>query len=174
MKRGTLTIADLRAHCDVNHDTGCWIWRGGCSNGAPRLWTFDHERGEKRTMTGPKGVWNIAHQEAPRKGWLAFHRCQVELCMQPVHMGLARDRDEIGRHIQLGGFQKGTMSERRIANLAKAREAQAMVYTPREVVLACRAAGSEMTHASLARLHGIGTSTVSRIRRRLSRGDVVG
>ena len=174
MKRGILTVADLRACCDVNQTNGCWIWQGGRTNGAPRLWTFDHERGEKRVMTGPKGVWNIAHQAAPRKGWLVFRRCQVRLCMHPVHMGQARNLIELGKHIQLLGSQKGTMDAQRHANLVKARESQAVTSTPREVVLACRSAGADVTNVSLARLHGIGPSTVGRIRRGLSRCDVVG
>ena len=173
MKRGIRTVADLRARCVVNHNTGCWIWQGGRTKGAPRLWTFDHARGEKRVMTGPMGAWNIAHQAAPRKGWLVFRRCQVTLCMCPVHLGMAKNRQDIGSHIRLSGVQKGTFLEHRRANLVKAWESRDMKSTPREIVLACRDAGPEVSTTSLAKLHGIGVATVSRIRRNESHRNVV-
>ena len=97
----------------------------------------------------------------------------VTLCMCPVHMGQARDAKEIGTHIRLGGYRKGTAVEQRRANLVKACAAIALTCTPREVVLACRAAGAEVTTTSLAKLHGIGLATVSRIRRMQSHRDVV-
>ena len=172
MKRGICTIADLRAWCDVNHNTGCWIWQGGLSGGAPRIWTFDHEAGEKRVMTGPRGAWNIAHQEAPRRGWQVYRRCMVTLCLCPVHLAQARDGQAIGQHIRLSNVQKGTFIEQRRANLIKARDGSASKFIPREIVLACRSAGPEVTNVSLAILHGIGASTTSRIRRWLSHQDV--
>ena len=124
MKRGIFTSSDLRAWCDVNHDTGCWIWQGGLSGGAPRIWTFDHELGEKHTMSGPKAAWNIAYQAAPRKGCLVYRRCMVTLCLFPAHLSQARNRKEIGKHIRLIGVQKGTFIEQRRANLVKARAGQ--------------------------------------------------
>lgn len=166
MTRGLLTIAAVRARCIVNHDTGCWHWQGAMStDGTPRIWTFDHERGEKRTMSGPKAVWNIAHQEAPRKGWLVYRRCVVDDCLCPVHLAQARDRIEIGRHIAGSGRRKGTAVESRRANAIKAQMAAGIVVTSPDIVRACRAAPEGVTSASLSKLYGIAPQTVSRIRR---------
>ena len=173
MKRGIHTVADLRARYIVNHNTGCWIWQGAKVKGAPRLWGFDHTQGKLRVMTGPMAVWNLAHKEAPRKGNKVFRRCMVTLCLCPVHMGQARNPQEIGTHIRLNGARKGTAVEQRRANLAKAHVTIALTATPREIVIALRSAGPEVTTAALAKLHGIGTTTVSRIRRMQSHRDVV-
>ena len=177
MKRGVLTLADLRAHCRVDYDTGCWHWLGATSmKWQPRIWTLDHERIEKRLMSGPKAAWNIAHQAAPRAGWLVYRRCVVRDCVCPVHLGLARDQAEIGMHIRLSGRHKGDGKrglDSQRANQAKACAARGIKVTPRDVVLACRAAGPEVSNPMLAEIHGIHHSTVSRIRLGQSHRGVV-
>ena len=169
-----LTIADVRARCIVDHDTGCWAWQGALSSdGTPRMHTLDYERKEKRTMCGPKAMWNIAYGEAPRTGWLVFRRCLNRMCLCPVHLGQARNPAELGRHIALNGKRKGNSIEARRANLLLAMAGSGIKPTSPEIVRACRAAGPEVTGLSLAATHGIAQQTVSRIRRGESHRGVV-
>lgn len=73
MKRGVLTVESLKARCIVDATTHCWLWTGARSgrSPAPRIWTLDHARLEKRVMSGPLAAWNIAYGAPPRPGRLA-------------------------------------------------------------------------------------------------------
>lgn len=159
-------VSDLEARSLRDAATHCWHWQGAkATDGTPRIWTFDHERGEKRAMSGPKAVWNIAHQAAPRAGWLVFRRCVTLDCVNPSHMAQARDKREIGAHVARSGARKGKFAEQARANALKASAAAGIVYTPPEIVRAIRAEGSGPTNLALSERYGIGHSTVSRIRR---------
>jgi hypothetical protein len=164
--KGVLTVADLYSRCEVDRITGCWHWKGAVSSdGCPRIWTLDYRRVEKRSMSGPLAVWNIAHKAAPTDGFLVFRRCQTTDCCCPVHLGLARSKAEIGTHVKRMGNRKGTCLPQRRANIAKAIEALGIKVTPSHVVQAIRLAGPEVSNIQLAEEHGIKHTTVSKIRR---------
>ena len=172
--RGLLTVAALRARCTVDGATHCWLWQGACStDGSPRLHTFDHARGDKRSMSGPKAVWNIAHAEAPPLGKLVFRGCGQRACLNPAHLRLARTKAEIGEHWRRAGWRVGTALEARRANVRLAQAAAGVVPTDPAVVRAVRAAPQTVSSVELARLHGIAPQTVSRIRRGKSHRDLI-
>lgn len=162
--RGVLTVDDLRARSQVDPVTGCWHWQGAKSACTPRIHTFDYAAGDKRVMSGPAAVWNIAHGDSPGR-YIVFRRCLCHDCVNPVHMGRARDRAEIGLHIARSGKRQGTAVEARRANIAKAHEARGIVPTPADVVLAIRSEGDDPTNLALAAKYGLRHTTISRIRR---------
>lgn len=164
-------IADLDARSLRDAATHCWHWQGAkAAEGIPRIWTFDHERGEKRCMSGPKAVWNIAHQAAPRPGWLVFRSCVTPDCVNPAHHAQAPDKAAIGQHIARRGGRKGTHLEARRANAAKAHAARGITPTPAEVVLAIRSMSG--TNVAIAAATGVRHQVVSQIRRGESRRGV--
>lgn len=167
MSRGILTVDALRARCTIDHATHCWLWQGALStDGVPRLHTLDYDRGEKRTMSGPKAAWYIANgTRLPEWAQLVYRGCLHDQCLNPVHLRLARDRVDIGLHIRLNGKRKGTHMEQRRANVAKAQIASGHAPTPAEVVTAIRLAPKDVSSLQLSRQHGIAHQTVSRIRR---------
>lgn len=172
MKRGMITVADLRARSSVDPVTGCWHWLGAKAiDGTPRIWTVDHERADKRSMSGPKAVWNIAHQKAPLSGYLIYRRCVTCDCVNPVHMAEAKDKAAIGIHISRNGARKGTNVEQRRANASKGRIARGIVDTPADVVLTLRAAPASVSNTTLAAQLGMSDSTVSSIRRGRTRAS---
>lgn len=159
-------IAALRSRCKVDHATGCWEWLGATSSdGVPRLHTFDHKRGEKRTMSGPKAAWNVAHQRAPLDGWIVGRRCGNRLCMCPVHLAEFRSQAALGEHIRRAGWRVGTHVEQRRASQRLAALASGKAPTPEHVVRAIRCAPMSIPASELARLYGIAHQTASRIRR---------
>jgi hypothetical protein len=167
------TVEALRARCKVDRTNGCWHWQGCLSSDQiPRIHTFDHRRGEKRTMTGMQGAWNIAHGAAPLEGWLVMRSCGTRLCLNPVHLREVKDRKAIGEHIRRAGWRVGTALEARRANQLIAMAASGITPTPRDIVLAIRAAEPSMTATELAKQFGIARPTVSRIRAGLSHKDV--
>lgn len=120
MARGITTIAHLKARSTVDTATHCWHWHGASIEGRPRIWAFDHDKGEKTALSGPLAAWNIAHGRSPLAGWIVFRACMSADCVNPAHMREARDRAEIGRHIRLSGRWVGTNLETRRANVAVA------------------------------------------------------
>jgi hypothetical protein len=166
-------IADLEARSLRDAATHCWHWQGGkSSDGIPRLWAFDHERGDKRCMSGPKAVWNIAHNRAPRQGWLVYRTCFARDCVNPAHHAQAPDKAAIGRAVARAGARKGKFAAQAPANALKASAAAGITYTPAEVVRAIRAAGPGPTSIALAQQFGLANQTVSRIRRGESHREV--
>lgn len=171
--RGLLTVAQVRARCDIDPARHCWLWQGAKGvDGTPRLWTFDHQRGEKRSMSGALAMWNIAHQEAPRPGHLVYRCCGARACLNPAHLKQARDKAEIGLHIRRAGYRIGIAVEARRANQRRAMEARGITPTAPEVVRAIRKAPMETSNVELAAIHGISHTTVSRIRRMESHKEV--
>jgi hypothetical protein len=165
--RGLLKVEAVKARCIVDAATHCWLWQGAASTeGTPRIYTFDHERGEKRTMSGPRAMWNIAHQEAP-PSWapLVFRCCGKAACVNPAHLRTARDKAEIGLHIRRSGHRVGTALESRQASQRLAMAAQGITPTAPDVVRAIRAANPAETSVALAARHHMAVQTVSRIRR---------
>lgn len=162
-----LTIADVRARCAIDPATHCWHWQGArSSDGTPRIHTLDHARTEKRTMSGPMAVWNIAHGAAPLPGHLIYRGCQHRLCLNPAHLREAASKAAIGAHIRRAGTRKGTSTEQRLANIRLAQIASGAVPTPAEIVLAIRAVPrAEATNRALARRFNVAEQVVSRIRR---------
>lgn len=170
-----VTLEALRERCIVDEVTRCWKWTGGASSdGTPRLHTFNHETGSKQTMSGPKAVWNIAHGEAPRRGWFVMRSCGNRACMNPVHMAQFRSRVEMGEHIRLAGWRKGTHVEARRAAQRLACVAAGCPPTPEHVVREILALADSMTQTALAERYGLARQTVSRIVRRESHRHIVG
>lgn len=172
MKRGVTTIEALRARSVFDPHTFCWHWQGAkAPDGVPRIWTFDHARGDKRVLSGPKAVWNIAHGRAPHG--LAFRRCGCTDCVNPAHHGEAPDKAAIGLHIRRAGWRKGTHVEARTANLVHAHAANGITPTPAPIVAEILTADERETNRSIARRLNLSDQVVSTIRRGLSRRNVI-
>lgn len=164
--RGLMTVESVKARCIIDRATHCWLWQGAtATDGTPRLQTLDFRAIEKRTMSGPSAVWNIAHQAPPMLGWLVFRVCGHKLCLNPAHLKEARNRAGIGLHIRRAGYRVGTHTDVRRANLVLARAATGLLPTHPDIVLAIRAAPRTTTATELAALYGIAIQTASRIRR---------
>jgi len=161
------TIEDLRARCKVDPVTHCWEWTGAHSgaNGLPALHAFCHERGEKRTMTGPRAAWNIAFGEAPGRDEWIFRGCCNNLCLNPAHLRRAKSPADVGLHQRRSGSRRGTAMDARRSNIAKAWERNGITPTPAGVVQQIRNAPATVTGIELAAQFGLAMSTVSKIRR---------
>lgn len=158
------TIDDVRARCDLDPTTRCWLWRGAIAVdcGLPRLHAIDYGRKTKRVMSGPTAVWNLAHEESPPAGHLVYRTCGCKLCLNPAHLRLAKSQTELMRLVAQSNRLKGTHLEQRRAAAAKGLAAQGIKPTPPEVVQAIlRAKGN---NCQVARRLGVHHSVVSRVR----------
>lgn len=171
-RRGIATVADLKARCVVDALTHCWLWKGAMSGSQIKIHTFDHRVGEKRTLSGPTALWNVAHGEAPPSWSRPRMRCLNSRCANPAHVVLFPDLKAWGRMVAHSGRWKGVNVESKLGNLELARRARGVESTPPELVRAVREAPPEETGLSVAARLGLSSSVVSRIRCGLSHRGV--
>lgn len=102
-------VQDLWAHSDIT-PTGCWLWRGNKGPaGRPLIYTFCHDEGRKRIMSGPTAVWQIAHREGTA-GRTPYRTCRSMACVCPAHVAIANTRREMHGAIARLGILKGRPS----------------------------------------------------------------
>lgn len=158
-----LTIDDIKRRSTRAPGDLCWHWQGAkATDGTPRIWTFDHDRCEKRAISGPKAIWNIAQQCGTRGLWAA-RVCVCTDCVNPAHIKLFTSKAELGAHIRLNGARKGKHTDTWTASLRKAWEASGVYPTPPEVVRQIRSETG--TLREIGDRHGLSFKTVGRIRR---------
>lgn len=161
-------MADLRERSRIDLASHCWHWTGALDRqGVPRIWTLDYERIEKRVMTGPRAVWNIAHNEAPAPWAYIFRSCGCADCVNPAHMRLAHSRAEWGMYLRHSGRRKGkgrgSESVRQAAYRGLASQGQNL--TSIDVVRAVKAAPLTINNCQLGRRLGVSHHVVGNIRR---------
>ena len=131
--------------------------------GTPYVYTWDYSREEKRPMSGTRAAWSLLHKRAPTLGLIVYRACRNPVCVSPRHM-------REGERWQMGANMRGRAlaaehADRCCINVRNAWLARGIVPTAPEIVAAIRAADQSVTGTELARLYGIGRSTVSKIRR---------
>ncbi|WP_423454297.1 hypothetical protein [Ottowia sp. VDI28] len=162
-------VADLRANSIVDPVTGCWHWQGGMHKQRPRIYTVDHDKGEKKMLNGSSAVWNIALSRGTG-GRIPYMRCWCADCVAPDHLRSASDRAELGRVMAQSGKFKGRTGNR-LKSLAMAHAARGIAPTPDAVVVEVfRAEGSI---PDIARAFDLAADVVARIRRGASRRSVL-
>lgn len=167
-KRHILRILDLHANSEHVEGDTCWHWSGAKNKaGEPRIYTFDHERGEKRSMSVAVAVYNIANRAAPG-ALIPYRRCGVKDCVNPEHMKVALTRSDMLRDVFARGANKRKSCPREPSEAQRAAISKGMgiQLTPLPVVMSIlRSTG---TGRSIAAAHGVSESVVSKIRSRQS------
>lgn len=161
-----LTVDDLKAWSVRKAADFCWHWKG-----CHRIHTFCHDRGQKRSMTIPQAVWNIAHGEGLGR-MIPFRTCATPNCVCPAHYRLAGSHAEMMGVIQRLGRWKGKGIEAKIKNLRHAWAKQDNI-TPDHIVRQIRSAPPEKTNVQISTETGVTVWCVSRIRRGESRKGVM-
>ena len=163
LRRGIRDIADIKARCEIDKATHCWHWKGAKSKGLPRIHVLDLRDNEKRNISGPLGLWMLAHNEVPNG--IPMRRCLCRDCMNPAHLILMRNQAEISNYTTRHGAN-GTGRVMRPELREKAMQRLGVVPTPMEIIIAIREADRSITGRALAAKFDMHISTVSRIRRR--------
>lgn len=173
-----LTIHDLYRNSTRAQGSDCWLWTGGlkgCKK-SPSIYTFDYAHGEKRSMSGPRAVWNIAHKAAPPLGMRPYRVCCTSLCVNPAHHRLSRGNKDVGANIKRMGVWKGKHMEARRASAKLAHKALGFVpldpETVRQIRATPRKGDGAMDNHQLAAKFGRSHQLISQIRRGLAHRNV--
>lgn len=145
----------------VRKTDGCWLWTAApCGS---------HGYGHMRSGDGPyvmahRYSWEIHVGPIPF-GLQVLHRCDVPLCVNPSHLFLGTQADNIADKVAKGRQARGETSGRYTKPERTARgERHGMARLTEEKVKEIRArrANGEKQNA-LAAEFGVGTSTISRV-----------
>lgn len=167
---GVRTLADIKARCVIDADTGCWHWRSAMSRSltrkvspSPRVWLPDGlGDGRPAIATAAKAAWMLAGRELPGGHVVWRSVCARSDCVNPEH-GAAGTRQAMHRAIADSGRLRGNPARAAI----NARNRMAMV-TPLAVVRQAEAMidAGRLLKDVRAEL-GLSESTVTLIRRGL-------
>ena len=127
-------------------EAGCWLWTAYVSTAGYGTIQID----ARNHILAHRASWEI-HRGAIPDGMRVCHKCDVRCCVNPSHLFLGTQSDNIRDAVQKGRFT-GPRGERQwLAKLA--------IETVREIKL------SKEAGRALAKRIGVSFSTISDIRR---------
>jgi hypothetical protein len=88
----------------VNKTDSCWLWTGWKLNSGYGESTF-----QGRKMTVHRYSYTLAHGPIPA-GKHVLHRCDVPTCVNPDHLFLGKDADNVRDKVSKGREARGEMS----------------------------------------------------------------
>lgn len=109
---GIRDIERLRLRCVVDDVTGCWVWSGALSDGAPKI-HFRHPVTLERTdAKGRRAALILARGADLPRGHVAWQKacCDHDLCVNPDHCR-SGTKKEWGRWLTTSGKVKNLPSK---------------------------------------------------------------
>jgi hypothetical protein len=155
---GVRTVECLRMRSHVDPDTGCWHWRLGCSQGAPRVWLLID--GNRVAMRGRRAALHLAGRLKPGTTAIARDICRSDDCVNPDH-AKAGDRAALGAWITNSGRYQLSLA-RKVAPF-KARLVRKGRKLDLDKARAIRA--SSDTCLVLSERYGVAPSVISSVKR---------
>lgn len=114
-------------------NSGCWLWEGAVSSQGYGRMTFN---GKNRNAH--RVLWIVTHGEPP-DGQLVCHKCDVRVCVNPDHLFLGTNQDNM---------------------IDMVRKGRAPAAYPVEVVRSVRQLRGTATHAEIGRRFGLTKTAV--------------
>lgn len=142
----------------VNRTEGCWVWTGGKNRQGYGLFRF-----RNRSFLAHRASWILHHGEIPTALGV-LHKCDTPLCVNPSHLFLGTQQDNMddakskGR-VQIGDANSMRRHPERIARGERRWNARLTENQVREI----RQAAKVITHKEIARRFGLDPCQVSRI-----------
>ena len=133
----------------VREPADCWLWDGSVNNRG-----YGEYRHDGRKRYAHRVSWAIAHGAMPGAGLCVLHRCDVPRCVNPSHLFIGTQHENIADMHSKGRYRNG---------ISRGEKANRSHLTNERVL---QIISDTRPQRLVARLHGISQSTVSAIRRR--------
>ena len=137
MPRWTLSLPD-RFWSKVEKTDGCWLWTASLNGGGYGQFMYNH-----RPVAARKIAWLLTYGK-PRVGLYVLHKCDVRKCVNPMHLFLGTQRENI---LDMITKMRGNTQRLSINDVALVRE-------------------SSDSNIQLAERFKVNRSTIDRIRNR--------
>lgn len=128
-------------HCEPEPNTGCTIWNG--AHDPKGYGNFGHQG---KTYPAHRMAWALAHGEIP-DGVVVCHRCDNPACVNPAHLFLGTQADNMADMKAKGRSALGQKNGQ--ARLTKC-----------DVMEIRRRVAAGQTHAEVAADYGVSTATI--------------
>ena len=149
------------ARVSVDPHTGCWLWTG--ARIGPGYGAFRADIDGYRTLLAHRVSWRLHRGPVP-EGLFVLHECDVRHCVNPGHLFLGTQRDNIEDTVRKG---RASPPPRFFGN------ANTMTVVADEHLTDIRRLAAEgVTYAELGRRYGVRADTISAIVRGRSRRHV--
>ena len=130
----------------LDEETGCWMWQGAGDKNGYGCMKIDGRRGKAH-----RWMYEAVFGKFDRK-LLVCHHCDTPACVNPAHLFLGNDADNIRDKVSKGRQARGEMFS------SRTKLTQDAVLEIRE-----RYARGNVTQQELAQQYGVGIMQVSRI-----------
>jgi hypothetical protein len=83
--------------------SGCWLWTGGINT-----WGYGvlHRRGAHESISAHRAAWELHRGPIPN-GLFVLHKCDTRMCVNPDHLFLGTQRDNIHDCMAKGRNKRG-------------------------------------------------------------------
>jgi len=163
---GVYDIDDLKERCEVDEDTGCWIWRLAlsCNKDSgdacePRVFMPAGVMQARRTiMSGPRASWLLSGRKI-KAGQLVWRTCMNNACLAPDHLQ-AGTKKQWGRWVAKLGVLRGN-PDMVLANTRKGVQQAVPKEQVREIEARLAAGEKQVKVAKDTHIH---VTTIARIK----------
>lgn len=135
------------AKVDIKDDDDCWLWRTYCDKGGYGRFVINNQSREAHRI-----AWMIVYGDIP-KDFCVCHKCDVPNCVNPKHLFVGTQRDNI----------QDCIAKDRRAKLFGSEVATA-ILTEQEVTKIKYRLLNKETCTAIARSYNVDRTTISKIK----------
>ena len=128
--------------------SGCWLWTGAEADGTG-YGVFNSGDG---SIGAHVFAFELANPGVDRRGQVVRHTCDVKLCVNPKHLAIGTQRDNVADMDRRG---------RRVSNPRRGEAHVNSKLTAESVIEARKAYAAGASIRSLARLYGVTSPTMT-------------